>query len=167
MPRLWMPSIVLLVRLNSIKYIYVNQYKKFGNSWGYPWRDISSESKISFITQKYEVFEMEVCETINTMYNQFNDIIVGLKGLGKVIGMVELNRKLLLSLPKEWCPKVMMEAQDLATMTLEELLESLITHKYTLQMDREKVQINKKKDGSEDPHPRGSWASSWRSNFTH
>lgn len=48
------------------------------------------------------------------------------------------------------------ETQDLATMTMEELLESVINHKHTLQMDRTKVEINKKKDGSEDLHARGS-----------
>lgn len=35
---------------------------------------------------------MEEGETINVMYNHFNDIIVGLKVLlGKVIGKAELN----------------------------------------------------------------------------
>lgn len=58
-------------------------------------------SKINLITHKYEMFEMEEDETINTMYNWFNVIILGLKGLGKVIGMVEFHHKVLLSLPKE------------------------------------------------------------------
>lgn len=90
---------------------------------------------------------MEDGETINTMYNLFNDIIVSLKGLVKVIGKEKLNRKLLLSLPEEWCPKVtaIEEGKDLATMTIEGHLESLITHDHTLQMNREKVEINKKK----------------------
>lgn len=55
---------------------------------------------------------------MNTMYNHLNDIIIGLKGLGNMIGQAELNRKLLLSLPKE-SPKVTMieEAKDIASMT--------------------------------------------------
>lgn len=39
------------------------------------------ESKISLFTYKYEVFRME-SETINAMYNYFNDIIISLKDLG-------------------------------------------------------------------------------------
>lgn len=37
---------------------------------------------------------MEENGTINTMYNRFDDIVVGLKGLEKAIGKVELNHKL-------------------------------------------------------------------------
>lgn len=49
---------------------------------------------------------MKEVEIINAMYNQFNDIIVALKGLGKIIGKSEHNQKLLFSLPKEWLPKM-------------------------------------------------------------
>lgn len=70
-------------------------------------------------------------KTINVIYNRFNNIIVSLKGFGKVNGNAELNHKLLLSLPKDWHPKVtsIEEAKDLATMTMEELVGS---HKRTL-----------------------------------
>lgn len=106
---------------------------------------------------------MEEGETINAMYNHFNDIIVCLKGLGKVIGKAELNRKLLVSLLKEWHPKVMTieKTNDLPTMTMEELAGSLITHKHTKQMDKEEAENKKtKKDlilkilmqGEEDNH---------------
>lgn len=48
---------------------------------------------------------MEEKKYINAMYNKFNDIVLNLKGHGKTIEKAELNRKLLLSLPKK------MEAQ--------------------------------------------------------
>lgn len=104
------------------------------------------ESKISLFTHKYEVFKMKEEETNNAMYNYLNDIIIGLKELDKVIRKAELNCKLLLSLPKGH-PKVkaIEEAKGLAIMTMEEIFGSLITHEHTLQMDREVVEINKKK----------------------
>lgn len=58
-------------------------------------------SKINVFTHKYEVFKMDNNETIAQIYNYFNNIVVGLKGLRKIIGKAKLNTKLLSSLPKE------------------------------------------------------------------
>lgn len=57
------------------------------------------------------------------MYNRFNDSVVSLKGLRKIIGKVEINRKLLSSLPKDRHPKVITidEAKNLEEMTIKEL----------------------------------------------
>lgn len=68
------------------------------------------------------------------MNNYFNDVVVGLKGFGKVTGKAELNRKLLSSLPKEWHPKVTLieEAKILKDMIIKELIGSFIAHEYTL-----------------------------------
>lgn len=72
------------------------------------------EFKINLLTYKYEIFRVEN-KTINTMYVKFDDIVIGLKRLEKTIEKVELNYKVLLSLPKEWWPKVtaIEEAKDL------------------------------------------------------
>lgn len=75
--------------------------------------------------------------------------------------MVELNRKLLLSLPKEWLLKVttIEQAKDITPMTMEEmemafikdpallkdLVGFLISYEHTLQMDEE-MENKKKKD---------------------
>ena len=107
------------------------------------------ESKIGALTQKYELFKMGQDEDISKMFTRFNDIIVQLKGLGKVISTHELNRKFLQALPKEWRPKVtaIEEAKDLKKLTLEELIGSLITHEQTLLHDKEeKNESRKKKD---------------------
>lgn len=64
------------------------------------------EFKISILTHKYELFKIEENETINDMYDRFNDIVEDLKGLGTIFKS-ELNWKILLFLPKEWRPKVM------------------------------------------------------------
>lgn len=106
------------------------------------------ESKISLLPHKFEVFKLEENEIINVVYICFNDIVVGLKRLGKTIGKAELNHKFFLSLTKEWRPKVtaVKKSKDLATMTMDELLGSLIIHEYTLQMDKEDMETTKKKD---------------------
>lgn len=43
------------------------------------------ESKISLLNHKYVVLKMDNDKTITQMYNHFNDIVVGLKGLVKII----------------------------------------------------------------------------------
>lgn len=105
------------------------------------------ETMISLLTHKYEVFKMEKGETINIIYNHFNDIMVGLNGLGKVIGKVELTRKLLLSLSKEWCPKVIAieKAKDPTTMSMYELIGSSLTHELTFRMGMEEMKNNNNK----------------------
>lgn len=105
------------------------------------------ESKISLLIHKYEVFNMEENKTINAMCNRFNDIILGLKGVEKKIGKVELNCKIFLSLLKEWRPMVttIEEAKDLASMNMKEVLSCLITHEHTLEIYKEEMEINKKK----------------------
>lgn len=100
---------------------------------------------------------MKENETINDMYNRFNNNVAGLKGLGMTIGNVELNHRLFHSLP-EWWPKVMTieEAEDLTTTTMEELLGSFITHEHTLHMDKDEMKTSKKmkNDLTLNPHAR-------------
>ena len=78
------------------------------------------ESKIGALTQKYELLKMARDEDISKMFNRYNDVVVQLKGLGKIISTHELNRKFLQALPKEWRPKVtaIEEAKDLKQLTL-------------------------------------------------
>lgn len=66
------------------------------------------------------MFKLEKSETVNAMYNQYNDIFVGRKGCCKVTGMATLNHKLLLSIPKVI---EIEKVKDLATMSMEELLD--------------------------------------------
>lgn len=144
----WMPFNVLLMWQNLIGYPLSNSKRNLRIIWGYSWGYLLSKIfKISLVTHKYDVFKVEEGETVKVMYNGSNDIILGLKGLWNVIGKAKLNCKLLLALPKGWYPKVMTIEEDegLATMTMEELLECFITHKHTLQMDKEEMEINNKK----------------------
>ncbi|GAV69676.1 LOW QUALITY PROTEIN: zf-CCHC domain-containing protein/UBN2 domain-containing protein, partial [Cephalotus follicularis] len=69
-----------------------------------------------------------------------------LKNLGKSYSNQELVRKILRCLPKNWTPKVtaIEEAKNLSTLSLEQLLGSLMTHETTMK-NHENVEVKKKK----------------------
>lgn len=80
------------------------------------------------------------------MYNRFNDIILGLQNLNKMMELDELDKKLA-SLPIKWRSKVtaIEEAKNLKANTTEELLGSLISHDHTLEKDKKEKEVSKKK----------------------
>ena len=86
------------------------------------------------LVHDYEMFNMEVDESIPSMFTRFTNIINALKSLGKSYTNGEMVRKILRSLPKGWQPKVtaIQEAKDLNTLELDELMGSLMTHEITM-----------------------------------
>ena len=97
------------------------------------------ESKINMLVHKYELFKMELNESIIGMFTRFTDIVNNLKSLCKSYSNSDLIRKVLRSLPREWEAKVttIKEAKDLTFLPLEELLGSLMTHELTLIQHKE------------------------------
>ncbi|GAV58261.1 LOW QUALITY PROTEIN: UBN2 domain-containing protein, partial [Cephalotus follicularis] len=73
-------------------------------------------------------------------------IVNSLKNLGKNYSNQELVRKILRCLPRNWTPKLttIEEAKDLSTLSLEQLLGSLMTHETTMK-NHERVETKKKK----------------------
>ena len=88
------------------------------------------DTKISFLCGQFEKFKMESNETIDEMHNRFINIINPLSVLGKTFSNVEINSKILRSLPKEWEAKriAIEKAHNLSKMSKEELLRTLKTH---------------------------------------
>ncbi|GAV90909.1 UBN2 domain-containing protein, partial [Cephalotus follicularis] len=84
------------------------------------------ESKISILVHEYELFVMHDNECISDMFSRFTTIINSLKNLGKSYSNQEL------------------EAKDLSTLPLEQLLGSLMTHETTMK-NHENVEVKKKK----------------------
>ena len=71
---------------------------------------------------------MQPDETIKEMFTRFTNITNNLKSLCKTYTNKEMVRKILRCLPKnKWGPKVttIVEAQDLKTLALDDLLEKL------------------------------------------
>jgi hypothetical protein len=97
------------------------------------------DSKISTLVHKYEMFKMKQGETIIQMFTRLTDIINALSSLGRETPTVEIVRKVLQGLPKEWRPKVtaIEEAKDLRKMTIDTLIGSLVTHEIVLKAEEE------------------------------
>ncbi|GAV69313.1 UBN2 domain-containing protein, partial [Cephalotus follicularis] len=83
------------------------------------------ESKISMLVHEYELFMMHDNESISDMFTRFTTIINSLKNLAKSYPNQEL------------------EAKDLSTLPLEQLLGSLMTHETTMK-NHEHVEVKKK-----------------------
>ena len=69
------------------------------------------------------------------MFTRFTYITNGLKSLGRIYSNTDLVQKILRSIPDKWDPKVtaIQEAKDLNTLSLDELVGSLIIHELTMQ----------------------------------
>ncbi|KAK5811270.1 hypothetical protein PVK06_026597 [Gossypium arboreum] len=89
------------------------------------------------------------------MSDRFTIIINGLKSFGKIYPNVEVVRKMIQSLPKSWEANVpaIEEAKNLETLTLDELIGSLLTHEMRLnEGDEEEKLMKKKKESNKQKH---------------
>ncbi|XP_070013186.1 MAR-binding filament-like protein 1 [Nicotiana sylvestris] len=86
------------------------------------------QSKIDMLTTEYELFGMKDDESIQYMYTRFTSIINELLSLEDVIPKNKLLRKILSVLPGSWESKVnaIIEAKDLQTLTMDELIDNII-----------------------------------------
>ncbi|KAL4387771.1 hypothetical protein GQ457_09G022490 [Hibiscus cannabinus] len=112
------------------------------------------DTKIGLLNLSYENFKMEPDEDIKKMFDQFSVIVNGLKGYGEIILEDKLVRKLIYPLPESWDSKktAIIEAKNLKTLKLDELMGSLLTHELMKQGKRdeekkkeEKKEVEKKK----------------------
>ena len=80
------------------------------------------------------------------MFTRFTDITNGIKSLGRIYSNADLVQKILRSLSDKWDPKLttIQEAKDLNTLSLDELMGSLITHELTMQHRTEDDQKKRK-----------------------
>ena len=89
------------------------------------------QTKINLLLRQYELFKMNLDESIKGMFKRFTYIVNNLDSLGKTFSSEEKVRKILRSLPKsKWEPKTttIEEAQDLSTLQLDDLQGKLLTH---------------------------------------
>ncbi|XP_057971446.1 uncharacterized protein LOC131160121 [Malania oleifera] len=88
------------------------------------------KSKIYMLVKEYEMFKMKESDSITFMFTQFTHIKNGFKALGREYSMEDNVQKVLRLLPESWHAKstVIEEAKDLFIVTLDELIESLMTY---------------------------------------
>ena len=88
------------------------------------------DSKVNILLHDFEIFRMQLSETIGDMYTRFTDVVNNLIVLGKSFSNFDLVSKILRSLPKRWDPKItaIQETKDSNIFSLEELIGSLITY---------------------------------------
>jgi hypothetical protein len=97
------------------------------------------EIKISVLVHRFELFKMLDKETISEMFTRFTDITNSLIALGKVYTQAEMVRKILRALTSDWEKKTtaIEEANDLSTLTVENLIGNLMAYEVQLE-DRKK-----------------------------
>ena len=103
------------------------------------------ETKANMLVHDYELFKMKSEETLFEMFARLMEITNGLKGLGREYSNAELVRKVLRSLSSSWHAKATLikESKNLATLSLEELIGSLMT--YEINVKRNEDDSKKKK----------------------
>ncbi|XP_020249899.1 uncharacterized protein LOC109827316 [Asparagus officinalis] len=89
---------------------------------------------------------MKEHETITEMITRFTDITNSLIGLGKGYTQLEMVRKVLRALTPEWEKKkiAIEEANNLSTLTLEDLIRNLMAYEVQLKDRRDREQLEKK-----------------------
>jgi len=86
-------------------------------------------------------------ETVGEMFTRFTDIINSLIALGKIYTQVEMVRKLLRALTPEWEKKTtaIEEANDLSTLTVENLIGNLMAYEVQLEDRKRDTEPKNKK----------------------
>jgi len=86
------------------------------------------------LVHQYELFKMKDDESIEEMYLRVQTLVAGLEILKKSYVAFDHVSKILRSLPARWRPKVIAieEANDLNTLSVEDLVSSLKVHELSL-----------------------------------
>lgn len=81
---------------------------------------------------------MEQDESVHSMNTRFTNIVNTLRALGKTFSNNEKVKKIIRSLPKEWRPKriALEEANDLNTLSVDDLIGSLISYEEDLVVEK-------------------------------
>lgn len=88
------------------------------------------KSKVLLLNRQYELFKMNEGESLQEMFHRFANITNKLLFLGVVIPQAQIIMNVLDILPDSWESKVnaIIEARDLETMTMEEVMGNLKTY---------------------------------------
>ena len=87
------------------------------------------QTKISMLTNQFQLFKTNPNESISDMYSRFQDIVHSLISLGNEFSEEDQVRIFLNSLTTEWDQKILAieEANDISTLKIEELIGNLMS----------------------------------------
>jgi len=104
------------------------------------------QTKISFLTNQFQLFKMIPNESISDMYSRFQDIVHSLISLGKEFTEEDQVRKILNSLTPEWDLKTLAieEANDISKLKIEELIGNLMSYEVQVQGRKDSKSAEKK-----------------------
>ncbi|GJV19171.1 retrovirus-related pol polyprotein from transposon TNT 1-94 [Tanacetum coccineum] len=105
------------------------------------------DNKIDLLVQQYEQFFISEDESIDSDFARFNTIITSLKALDEGYSSKNYVRKFLRDLHLKWREKVMKikESKDLASLSLDELIENLKVHEMIIRIDSEIVKAKRER----------------------
>ncbi|GKB80112.1 hypothetical protein Tco_0947007 [Tanacetum coccineum] len=122
-------------------------------TYGKSFKTMISTSKLKTWKRKYEKFLISNEETIDSGFTRFNSIVNSLKSLDPDYSSKNHVRKFLRALPMKWRAKVTVieEAKDLATLSLDELVENLKVKSLDL-----KAKVNREQTSDDNDSQGGS-----------
>ncbi|XP_020208876.1 uncharacterized protein LOC109793815 [Cajanus cajan] len=130
----------LMCALSEEEYTKVHSFRSAKQMWDtlaltYEGSLEVKRNKLSLLSRKYELFEMEESESIQTMFERFQTIVNELSFLGRTYDNFDHIEKLLRSLPRKWRPQVtaLRASKNLEKLSLEELIGLLKVHELELQ----------------------------------
>ncbi|PON55777.1 Zinc finger, CCHC-type, partial [Parasponia andersonii] len=145
---------ILMCGLDRNVYNNIEKAKDTHELWNmlevsYQGTNSMKETRINIFTRNYELFKMDKDESISQMLTRFTSIINSLSALGKTFSNGELVSKILRSLPRAYRSKMVaiQEAKNLSKLTLEELMDSLMSHEILMKETNEDEGEEKKKKG--------------------
>ena len=100
--------------------------------------------RIELLVYQYKTFKRLADENVTTLTNRLFALVEGLRKLGKIYSLGEVNKKILRSLPrKKFEAKItsIEESKDLTTMRTDELIGSLLIYEMNLDED-EKIEAS-------------------------
>ena len=104
------------------------------------------QTKISILTNQFQLFKMNPNESISDIYSKLQDIVHSLISLGKDFFEDDEVRKILNSLTPEWDQKTLAieEANDISVMKIEKLIGNLMSFEVQMPGRRESKVSEKK-----------------------
>ena len=96
------------------------------------------DTKLQVLTTRFEELKMSEDESFDSFYSKLNEVVVSKFNLGEKTEDSKIVRKIIRSLPKSFCAKVIAieESKDLDDIKVQELIGSLQTYELSLPNQR-------------------------------